>query len=71
MLLLKMKQAALVALLAIWIPFANAHTESAESWISDIWDHFKEAVDCTSCQVSDGYGSELFIISPAKANMFT
>lgn len=53
MLLLKMKQAALVASLAFWIPSANAHTDSAESWISDIWDHFKEAVDCTSCQVSD------------------
>ncbi|KAJ5559987.1 hypothetical protein N7513_002386 [Penicillium frequentans] len=50
MLLLKMKQAALVAMLVFWIPFANAHTESAESWISNIWDQFKEAVDCTSCQ---------------------
>ncbi|KAJ5635317.1 uncharacterized protein N7484_008630 [Penicillium longicatenatum] len=51
MLLFMRRQAVLVTLLAFWIPFANAHTESAESWITDIWDRFKEAVDCTSCQL--------------------
>lgn len=70
MLLLKIKQAALVALLTFWIPFANAHSESTETWINDIWDHFKEAVDCTSCQVRDDYGFSLLIPSSAKAYVF-
>jgi hypothetical protein len=69
MLLLMIRQAVLVTLLAFWIPFANAHTESAESWITDIWDDFKEAVDCTSCQVSGCYGSQMLIVSPAETHV--
>ncbi|KAJ5949652.1 hypothetical protein N7454_001236 [Penicillium verhagenii] len=48
--LLKLSQVLFLSLLA-WLPFSNAHTESTESWITDIWNHFKDAVDCTSCQI--------------------
>lgn len=48
-----MKPAALLAALAplAVLPGVQARTEAAESWISNIWNEFKEAVDCGSCQV--------------------
>ncbi|KAJ5113469.1 hypothetical protein N7456_002003 [Penicillium angulare] len=45
-----MKGHVLVAVLVYWISLAGAHTESANNWISTIWDDFKEAVDCAGCQ---------------------
>ncbi|KAJ5653398.1 hypothetical protein N7490_000401 [Penicillium lividum] len=51
MLLLKLRQGLLLALVSPWVLLANAHTESMDSWITDIWDRFREAVDCTGCQI--------------------
>jgi sphingomyelin phosphodiesterase len=48
-----MKAAVLLAALAplAALPGVQARTGAAESWISNIWNEFKEAVDCGSCQV--------------------
>ncbi|KAJ5712779.1 hypothetical protein N7493_009247 [Penicillium malachiteum] len=46
-----MKFAIIMAMLSAWAVIVTAHTESTESWITSIWDDFKEAVDCASCQV--------------------
>ncbi|KAJ5610285.1 hypothetical protein N7510_007004 [Penicillium lagena] len=45
-----MRPSILLATLRFLGPFVSAHTESADSWITTIWDHFKQAVDCTGCQ---------------------
>lgn len=47
-----MKQAILFATLAPFASLSGAQAKSADSWITTIWDDFKEAVDCGSCQVS-------------------
>jgi sphingomyelin phosphodiesterase len=48
-----MKAAVLLAALAplAALPGVQARTGAAESWITNIWNEFKEAVDCGSCQV--------------------
>ncbi|KAJ5176348.1 uncharacterized protein N7482_002225 [Penicillium canariense] len=46
-----MKQTVLLAALAPLAALPGVQAESAESWISAIWDDFKEAVDCGTCQV--------------------
>ncbi|KAJ5179742.1 hypothetical protein N7492_002952 [Penicillium capsulatum] len=45
-----MKLLALFAALAPLVSLHRVQAESADIWISDIWDDFKEAVDCASCQ---------------------
>ncbi|KAJ5081511.1 hypothetical protein NUU61_009775 [Penicillium alfredii] len=42
----------LAVLLAIFGLLASGvQSKSADEWITTIWDHFKEAVDCSSCQI--------------------
>ncbi|KAJ5570471.1 uncharacterized protein N7459_009901 [Penicillium hispanicum] len=44
-----MKRGTLLATLAS-LALTAVHAESAESWVASIWDDFKVAVDCASCQ---------------------
>ncbi|KAJ5673981.1 hypothetical protein N7462_009420 [Penicillium macrosclerotiorum] len=46
-----MKSVPLVTALALQTSLRGVVANSADSWISTIWDDFKEAVDCASCQV--------------------
>lgn len=46
-----MKQAVLLATLAPLASLRGVQAKSTDSWITTIWDDFKEAVDCASCQV--------------------
>lgn len=34
---------------------SGVQSKYADEWITTIWDHFKEAVDCSSCQVWGQY----------------
>lgn len=46
-----MKQAVLLATLVPLVFLSGVQAKSTDSWITTIWDDFKEAVDCASCQV--------------------
>jgi sphingomyelin phosphodiesterase len=46
-----MKAAVLIAALAPLAALPGVQAGAAESWITTIWNDFKEAVDCGSCQV--------------------
>jgi sphingomyelin phosphodiesterase len=46
-----MKQAVLFAALAPLASLPVVRAGATETWISTIWNDFKEAVDCGSCQV--------------------
>lgn len=46
-----MKQTILFATIAPLASLSGVQAASADSWITTIWDDFKEAVDCGSCQV--------------------
>lgn len=47
----QMKRAVLLAALAPLVSLPGAQAGVVETWVATIWDDFKEAVDCGSCQV--------------------
>lgn len=49
--LVQMKRAVLLAALAPLVSLPGAQAGVVETWVGTIWNDFKEAIDCGSCQV--------------------